>query len=88
MRHPLERHDLKDLEKASIELQSHIRSRRPKPSLARRIIGLCISVPAIAGGLYILAVTLGTGHFFGILPTTGGVLAIGGVIWIYSDWFE
>lgn len=86
---PLDRHSLHDLEDAEKRLRAHISRRRPKPSLPRRITGLCISVLLIAGGLAIMTQTYtSVEKHFGKFMIVGGALCIAGIMWIYSDWFE
>lgn len=88
MTDPLEQHSLRDLEDAQRRLRAHISKRRPKPSLVRRLIGLCLTIPAMAAGLYVMLATFGAGHGLGFVPVAGGAVMIVAFMWIYSDWFE
>lgn len=84
---PLERHSLADLESAERRLRAHISKRRPKPSLTRRIIGVCFSIPMIALGLVFGIRAIETGYIGA--PMLGSILLfVGGIMWIYCDWFE
>ncbi|MBN8968937.1 MAG: hypothetical protein J0G95_10805 [Rhizobiales bacterium] len=91
MTDPLAKHDLNRLEAAAEELNAHIKKRRGvyRPSLLRRIIGLCFSIPIVSFGLFVAihTMTVSPDHFFKFM-IFGGALIIGGMMWIYSDWFE
>lgn len=89
--HPLDKHDLRSLEDAAKELNTHIRDRKRifRPSTPRRLLGLCFSIPAIVIGTALLIRVITLYDHPISLPIFGAVaLVAGGLIWIYSDWFE
>lgn len=81
---------LPELEDAERRLRAHIKKRKTlfRPSTPRRIIGLFLSIPMIAFGLFIVGRALEAGYLLGLPIVGGGALAIGGAMWIYCDWFE
>jgi hypothetical protein len=88
--HPLERHDLGRLEAAAKELDAHIKNRRPKPSIERRMISTAIAAVLIFGGV-VGAISWFSWHTFmppGLLGLTYLALVVVGGLMIYSDWFE
>ena len=52
------------------------------------MMGLCFSIPGIAFGLFIIGKSIASQHFVGLYPMIGITFFIGGLLWIYSDWFE
>jgi hypothetical protein len=87
MRHPLERHDLKDLEKASIELQSHIRLRRPRRPF-RRFFSIAIGLGLTIIGGYIIVTNIQAGHFMGMPSWFGVSMFVTGMMIVYSEFSD
>lgn len=85
--HPLERHDLPELERAAAELQSHIRSRRPR-SRIRKFISLSLGLGFTIVGGYLIVTNIEAGRLMG-LPTWLGVsVFVTGMMVVYSDFAD
>lgn len=81
---------ISELEDAERRLRAHIQKRKRifRPSTPRRIVGLVFSIPMIAFGLAIITRAIQSGYILGPPIMGGGLLVIGGLMWIYCDWFE
>lgn len=88
--HPLEQHDLHRLEAAAKVLDAHIRKRRAKPSVERRMVSTAIASVLIFGGI-VGAVSWFSWHPFmppGLLGLVYLTITVVGGLMVYSDWLE
>jgi uncharacterized membrane protein YgdD (TMEM256/DUF423 family) len=81
----LERHSLPDLERAAIELQSHIRARRPKRSRIRQILSLSMGLGFAIFGGYLIITNLEAGRIIGMFSWFGVSMFVTGMMIVYSD---